>query len=51
MKWITLGEYRKMSPDERKIAMKKEIELSKDMSLDDLYAELGKMDFPQSFKE
>jgi len=51
MKWHTIEEYKKMSPEERKIATEKEIELSKNMSLDALYSELGKMDFPKSFKK
>lgn len=42
-KYVTLGEYRKMSPEEREIAMKEEDERTKDMSLDDLYRELGSM--------
>jgi len=42
MKWTTLEEYKKMSPAEREISIKKEFEESKDMSLDELYAELGK---------
>ena len=44
MKWVTVGEYRKMSPRDREAVIKKEIEQSKDMSLDDLYRELGKVD-------
>lgn len=47
MDWITLGEYRKMSPEERKAALKKEVEESKDMSLNDLYSELGKSTLDQ----
>ena len=44
MKWVTIEEYRKMSPKEREAVTKKELEQSEDMSLDDLYAELGKLD-------
>lgn len=40
-KWVTTEEYRKMSPTERKIALDKEFERTKDMSLNELYAELG----------
>jgi len=43
MNWITVGEYRKLSPKEKKAIALKEFEQSKDMSLNDLYAELGKM--------
>ena len=34
-------EYRKMSPEERDTTFKKEFELTKNMSLDELYAELA----------
>lgn len=40
-KLITPEQYKKMSPDERKAAMKKEFEDTKDMSLDELYCRLG----------
>lgn len=40
--WITNEQYKKMSPEERKAAIKKEYEETKNMSLDDLYRELGK---------
>ena len=40
-KWTTIEEYGKMSAKEREKIMKEEGERTKDMSLEDLYRELG----------